>query len=192
LLVVLHGDDGNTSWMEWIWHRTTDNNGVVLVLLRCPGAGGYGDPSWSRWQRSGHYDAGWLAARIGDVTAAHPIEARRIYAAGYSSGATYLSRATTEQPQRFAALSLVAGGTRPVPSCPACKLPVRFLVGSLDTMLKSDVAPLRDWYEACGGHEVVWQERVGMTHEGILWDLEHGEADAVMKWMLGHEANCGG
>lgn len=191
MLVVLHGDDGNTAWMDWMWHGPADKHGVVMVVLRCPGAGGYGDPSWSRWHRSARHDPGWLAARIEEVIAREPIDRRKLYASGYSSGASYLSSFASDHPERFAAISLVGGGDRHPGACSACKLPVHFLIGSLDTMLQPDVIPLRDWYQACGGHDVVWELRQGMTHEGIQWSLERGGANAILTWMLRHEAGCG-
>jgi poly(3-hydroxybutyrate) depolymerase len=190
LLVVLHGDDGNTSWMDWIWHHATNQHNAVLLILRCPGAGGYGAPSWVRWLRSANHDPAWLAARIHDVEAHESIDSARIYASGYSSGGSYLSWYLTHAPPLFAAVSQVAGGTRQGTACPTCKTPLRFLVGSLDTMLASDIAPLRDWYQSCGGHEIVWDQREAMTHEGILWVVERGGADAILSWMLEHRKRC--
>jgi poly(3-hydroxybutyrate) depolymerase len=190
MLVVLHGDDGNTSWMDWLWHGAAERRGVVLMVLRCPGAGGYGDPSWARWLRSAAHDPAWLGARIDQVARQEAIDPSRVYASGYSSGASYLSWYVPEQPRRFAAVSLVAGGTHYNRACPACGTPTHFLVGGLDTMLASDIQPLRAHWGQCGGREIVWDVRDGMTHEGILWVVERGGADAIVSWMLPHRGGC--
>lgn len=180
LLVMFHGNDGNTHWMDRIWHDPVARHGMIELVLKCPG---YGFPSWWRWHESAQHDPGWLRARLGEVAREVPIDMTRVYGTGYSGGASYLSAYITSDPSLFAAVSLVAGGV-PARACPTRAVPAHVLVGSVDTMLTSNVIPFREAWTRCGG-EVEWDERAGVTHEGILWNVERGGAEAIVGWLLG-------
>lgn len=179
LLLVFHGDDGATGWLDETWKAPAAQGGVSMVVLRCPS---YGSPSWLRWYQGPRYDPNWLGARIQEIAAAWDVDAKRVYATGYSGGASYLSRLIVDRPSMFAAVSLVAGGLRPVSTCADPKTPVHLFIGSLDTMLGSEVEPLRVWLEQCG-HATRWRLEQGMTHQSILSVLHHSGAESVLTWL---------
>jgi len=191
LLVLLHGNDGNTYWMDRIWGAAAELRGVITLVLRCPAAGGFGDPSWWRWHQGKSYDAAWLRARMGEVARELPVDPARVFASGYSGGASFLSAYIREDPALFSAVAFVAGGAPPPPECMSRKTPASFLVGSRDTMLVSHVRPLHDALAQCG-HEVKWDERAEVTHEAILWHVERGGAEGIVDWLLGRAGAGGG
>ncbi len=191
MLVLLHGNDGNTYWLDRIWGLAAERRGVITLVLRCPAAGGFGDPSWWRWHQGKDYDAAWLRARMREVERELPVDPSRIFASGYSGGASFLSAYMREDPALFSAVAFVAGGAPPPPECMSRKTPACFLIGSRDTMLVSHVRPLHDALEKCG-HEVKWDERADVTHEAILWHVERGGAEGILDWLLGRAATQGG
>lgn len=190
LLVALHGDGGAVRPLVRAWQAACDAEGVILLAPRCPRATGCAANSYWQWLLTAGHEDGWLGGLIDAVAARHSIDPARVYATGYSGGATYLGWYVPMHPTRFAAVAHVAGGMPYGRSCPSCKVPVLFLIGGLDPMIEPYTAPLRRYYEACGGHEVVWQQLRGVTHEGILDTLQAGRARDVLSWLLARPAAC--
>ena len=190
LLVALHGDGGGVSKLERAWKAACDEAGVILLAPRCPRELGCTAGSWWQWLQNAGHDPAWLGAQIDAVTARHPVDPARVYATGYSGGATYLGWYVPAFPTRFAAVAHVAGGAPYGGPCPACKVPLLFVIGSIDPMIAPYTAPLRRYYEACGGHELVWQALPGITHEGILDVLQAGRAGESLAWLLARPAAC--
>jgi hypothetical protein len=163
---------------------------VLLFAPRCPRELGCKAGSWWQWLATSDHDPAWLGAQIDAVAARHPVDPARVYAAGYSGGATYLGWYVPAFPARFAAVAHVAGGSPLGGRCPACKTPVRFDIGAVDPMIEPYTGPLRRWYEACGGHELVWNVLPGVTHEGIIDVLQAGRAKEILAWLLARPAAC--
>jgi MYXO-CTERM domain-containing protein len=190
LLVALHGDGGGAKKLFQSWKAASDAAGVILMAPRCPVSAGCPAGSFWQWYFSAQHDPAWLGAQIDAVTARYPIDPARIYATGYSGGATYLGYYGPQNPKRFAAVAHVAGGKPFDVPCPACKLPVLFVIGATDPMVTPYTRPLRDYYQACGGHEVVWEVLPGVTHEGILDVLRAGRSKRILDWLLARPAAC--
>jgi predicted esterase len=189
LLVVLHGDLGDVERMVHMWKRAADEQGVALLALRCPRDRGCSN-SWWRWYLSSQHDEAWLSEQIQAVQARTPIDRARIYAAGYSGGASYLGFYVPTHPRQFAAASHIAGGANFVRSCPLCKTPVHFLIGGQDPMLGMYTDPLRRWYEACQGHELVWEMLPGVTHDAIVPIVQASRGKQLLRWLLLHSNRC--
>lgn len=190
LLVALHGDGGGVRQLVRAWKQAAADAGVLLLAPRCPQELGCPAGSFWRWYASAGHEPSWLGAQIDAVAARFPVDSRRLYATGYSGGATYLGWYAPTHATRFAAVAHVAGGAAYRPPCPTCKLPVLFVLGASDPMLGPYTRPLRDWYEACGGHEISWETLPGVTHEGILRVLEEGRARRILAWLLDRPAAC--
>lgn len=183
LLVVLHGDLGDVSRMTRVWQQAALSHGMVLTSLLCPRDKGCNN-SWWRWYLGPRHDPSWIGQQIDAVAERLPIDPARVYAAGYSGGASYLGYYGPSNPDRFAAIAHVAGGVRFVSQCPRRKTPVSFLIGNRDPMLALYVAKLRAWYGECG-HAVSWNLLPGVTHDGIVPLLQAGKASEVVEWLLG-------
>jgi predicted esterase len=190
LLVALHGDGGLVRPLVRAFRAATAASGVILLAPQCPGAMGCTAGSFWQWLDTSGHDPAWLGAQIDAVAARFPVDPARVYAAGYSGGATYLGWYAPTHAGRFAAVAHLAGGAAYRPPCPSCKTPVLFLLGATDPMIGPYTRPLRDWYGACGGHEIVWETLPGVTHESILQVLEAGRARQVLSWLLGHPSAC--
>jgi predicted esterase len=190
LLVALHGDGGGVRPLVRAWQAACDEAGVILLAPRCPRELGCTAGSWWQWLTDARHRQSWLGDRIDEVAARYPIDPARVYATGYSGGATYLGWYAPTFPRRFAAVAHVAGGARYGPPCPSCKVPVLFVIGGLDPMIGPYTGPLRQYYEACGGHEVEWQQLPGVTHEGIVGLLQAGRAKDILAWLLARPAAC--
>lgn len=196
LLVALHGDaNGDPSAAAKVLRAlrpASEKAGVILLVLRCPIEKGCRTGSFWRWRSTGEHDPGWVGAQIDAVTASLPVDAARVYAAGYSGGATYLGWYVPTYPERFAAVVYIAGGVPWGTPCPRCPVHVLFTLGAGDPMLVPYTRPLRDYYEGCGGNEVVWETLPGVSHEGILGLVQGGKGDSLLAWLLGHRAECAG
>jgi MYXO-CTERM domain-containing protein len=190
LLVALHGDGGGVRPLVRAWKRACAEAGVILLAPRCPRALGCTAGSWWQWLDTAGHDPAWLGAQIDAVTARFPVDPRRVWATGYSGGATYLGWYVPSFPTRFAAVAHVAGGVRYGGACPACKLPVLFVLGATDPMIVPYTRPLHDWYASCGEHEIVWETLRGVTHESILTTLEAGRAQQILGWLGARPAMC--
>ena len=196
LLVALHGDfNGDSSAPTRLFRAlrpACEQAEVILVALRCPEEKGCRTGSFWQWRSTEGHDPGWLGAQIDAVASSVGVDAARVYAAGYSGGATYLGWYGPTYAERFAAIVHIAGGVPWGDPCPRCKVPVLFTLGAGDPMLVPYTRPLRDYYEACGGHEVVWETLPGVSHEGILGVVQGGKGSALLAWLLGHRAACAG
>ncbi|APR76380.1 Hypothetical protein A7982_01727 [Minicystis rosea] len=190
LLVALHGDGGAMVPLVRAFQAACDEAGVILLAPRCPREDGCAAGSYWQWLQDARHDERWLGSLIDAVAARWLIDPARVYAAGYSGGATYLGWYVPTHPLRFAAVAHIAGGAPYGRACPACKVPVLFTIGSVDPMIVPYTAPLRAYYDECGGHEVVWQSLPGVTHEGILGTLQAGRAKQVLQWLLARPAAC--
>lgn len=190
LLIALHGDDAGTAKLFRALRPACEQERVILVSLRCPTELGCRTSFW-QWQSTSAHDPGWLGAQIAAAKARFSVDAARVYAAGYSGGATYLGWYGPTHPSDFAAIAHIAGGTPWGTRCPDCKVPVFFTLGAGDPMLVPYTRPLRDYYEACGGHEIVWQTLPGVTHQGIVSTVQAGKGKEILTWLLAHRAACG-
>ncbi|MEP7121292.1 MAG: PHB depolymerase family esterase [Byssovorax sp.] len=191
LLIALHGDDGGTGKLFRALRPACERERVILVSLRCPVELGCRTSYW-QWHGTSTHDPGWIAAQVAAAQARFTVDPARIYAAGYSGGATYLGWYVPTFPREFAAVAHIAGGMPWGTPCPSCKVPVFFTLGAGDPMLVPYTRPLRDYYASCGGHEIAWQTLPGVTHEGIIPTVQAGKGKEILAWLLAHPAACEG
>jgi predicted esterase len=190
LLIALHGDDAGTGKLFRALRPACEQAKVVLVSLRCPTELGCRTSYW-QWYGTSTHDPGWIGAQIAATRARFAVDPARVYAAGYSGGATYLGWYGPTHPGDFAAIVHIAGGMPWGTPCPDCKVPVLFTLGATDPMLVPYTRPLRDYYAACGGHEIVWETLPGVTHESVIPTVQAGKGTALVAWLLAHRAACG-
>jgi polyhydroxybutyrate depolymerase len=190
LLVALHGDGGAVRPLVRAWQGAAAAAGVVLLAVQCPRALGCRSQSFWQWLASSDHDPAWLGAQIDAVEARFAVDRSRVFATGYSGGATYVGWWAPAHASRIAAVAHVAGGAPYRPPCPACKTPVLFVLGASDPMIHPFTAPLRDWYQSCGGHEIEWETIPGVTHESILGVLQAGRAAQILRWLLARPLAC--
>jgi polyhydroxybutyrate depolymerase len=78
-------------------------------------------------------DVKFVAQMINEVQAAYNVNAKRIYASGFSNGAQFSSRLAVDLSDKLAAVASNAGGLRPgIVHVPKRKLPVAYMVGTHD------------------------------------------------------------
>jgi predicted esterase len=189
ILIALHGDDGGTGKLFRALRPACEHERVYLISLRCPVELGCRTSYW-QWHGTKAHDPGWIRAQIAAAQARFAVDPARIYAAGYSGGATYLGWYAPTFPGDFAAIAHIAGGMPWGTPCPTCKVPVFFTLGAADPMLVPYTRPLRDYYQACGGHEIGWQTLPGVSHDGIIPTVQAGKGKEILAWLLAHRAAC--
>lgn len=170
LLLVLHGDGQTAAAMQAPWSKPAAAHGVSLVLAKCPAA--------SCWQWNG--DPKWLDDMVDAVARERTVDARRVWLAGWSGGASYLGLHAFAL-QRFAAVSFDGGGLAPSGTCRP--IPSYFLVGDQNPYHQYAVE-LRDALGACGS-EVVWDLRKGAGHPAE-WSALLKSSDAILTWFEAH------
>lgn len=190
LLLALHGDSHDAGEMLGAWQAVAEAHDLILFAPTCPKDRGCVGGSWWRWFQSAQHDAAWLGRMVETVRAEVAIDPLRIYATGYSGGASYLGFWAPAHAAELAAVGYVAGGYPYAEQCASCKLPVRVLIGAADGMYEPYVKPLITFYEGCGGHDVSTRVVPGLGHKGMLGALPRGEAELLWRWMEPHQASC--
>lgn len=98
--------------------------------------------SWQDAASTGSSDVAFVRALL-DTLQAQGVDARRVYAAGYSSGGLFAARLACEMSDRIAAFGIVAASTRyeTLVSCaPSVHRPKQFFVGTQDPLQTYDSA----------------------------------------------------
>jgi poly(3-hydroxybutyrate) depolymerase len=181
LLVVLHGDGADVAALVAAWRPHAAARGYVLFAPRCPKAEGCRD-SWWKWGG----DPAWLLRQIDAVAARFKVDPGRVFAAGWSGGATYLGMNVQRFAARLAGLAWIGGGHPPTESreCAARKPPLYVLIGERDTM-RQYAEPGRDFVRGCG-HEVNWDLRRGKGHQDALKLVGKADGRTVLEWLEAH------
>lgn len=191
VLLALHGDHGDAMQMLNAWLSSTSKAGVILVALRCPVELACPPAaSWWQWYQTPGHSEKWLGEQIDKVTAEYNVDLDKVYATGFSGGASYLGYYIPTHADRFAAVAYTAGGHRYIENCPSCKIPTYFTIGSTDGMIEPFVKPLWRYFDECGGHEMVWDELPAIGHVAMLGALRTGHGDRVLKWLLDRDNQC--
>lgn len=177
LLVVLHGDRETASIAARRWQTAVKKRGWKMLALSCPRAEKCRD-SWWQWNGDPH----WLRDRIAKVKDVDP---QRIYAAGWSGGATYLGMRSQAFADMFAAIVIHGGGMMPSDdTCPKHALPAYFLVGDKNP-LHHLVVDLHAYLARCGS-DVVWDLVKGADHAKEHRALDLKKALAILDWLATH------
>jgi len=143
LVMMLHGRRGTAAAMEHVTRGTfdklADRNGAVVVYPQGLGT----PPSWSAWmQAPPPDDVGFLSALIDALVAEWGIDRKRVFAAGFSAGASMVYRLACERPDLVAAVAPISG-TIPadvVPTCAQNTTPVGIIAmqGTADSVVALD------------------------------------------------------
>jgi poly(3-hydroxybutyrate) depolymerase len=176
LLVVMHGDRETARAAAARWQSAV-HEGWAVLSLQCPRDRGC-DDSWYKWGGA----PSWVTEQVTKVTRTLRIDARRIYLAGWSGGATYIGMFATAWDPMFAAVVLHVGGQPPRSGgCPARPLPAYFLVGDANPAHGAAKA-LRAYFEACD-QEVIWDLVPDADHEHEAAALDPGKVSAILAWL---------
>lgn len=178
VVLVLHGDSGITpADLAKKWERFAAPRDVGVLSLACPRDRGC-KGSW--WQWDG--DPSWVVSQVDTLAAAHPVDRRRLYLAGWSGGASYIGMRTQAFEETFAGIVIHGGGIRPrAPGCAKTKTAVAFLYGTANP-LHALGEGLHDHYEACGD-DVRTTLLPNADHAAELRALDdHGEH--IMEFLL--------
>jgi len=209
LVVVLHGDEGSPAKVAGLWaplaergvcslpdgsaHVCDEKEDLVkrrtfwLFAPKCPSSRGCAGSYW-RWGGS----VSWLDEQVDLFAAKHSVDSARVYVAGWSGGATYISMMNPDWFPRFAALSLAGGGTHPhkdacLPNAGGSCAPVTYLMGSGNPLFVLAENAKRG-FERCG-HELDFQLLPGVDHAGE-WRAYQKRLPEIASWLLDHPQGC--
>lgn len=157
LVLVMHGTNDSGAIIEQFsgYDAVAATHGFVVA---------YPDAAYGAWNAAFRPsvrkdigpadDEGFLVQLVNEIAATTPIDRRRVYATGHSSGARMAYRLGCERPDVFAAIAPVAGGLH-VSCMPRRPVPVIHVTGAADPqtlresegsvlpMLKADGCPSR-------------------------------------------------
>ena len=177
LLVVLHGDRESAATAAKRWRPAVKQRGWKLLSLQCPRSE-HSKDSW--WQWNG--DPQWLRDQVAAVKGVDP---KRIYAAGWSGGATYLGMRAQAWSDTFAAIVIHGGGMAPADdACPKRTLPAYFLVGDKNPLHHLAVG-LHELFVRCSS-DVVWDLVKDGDHAKEHRALDTKKALAILDWLDAH------
>jgi polyhydroxybutyrate depolymerase len=103
-------------------------------------------------------DVRFADALLADLSARFPVDARRVYASGFSNGAAFCYRLAAERPGTIAAIAPVAGYLPGVPTAPAAPVPLLHVHGTADRRVAAP--PLEGGPDAA---VPAWARRNGAT-----------------------------
>lgn len=144
LVLVLHGGGGHATQTErWLdWDRLADREGFIVC---------YPDGVDHHWndgrvfeKASEADDAAFLATVIDMVSAAQPVDPKRVYATGVSNGGFMSHTLGNRFPQKLAAIAPVIGGISPevAKDFGTGALPVLIIQGTADPLVPYGGGPL--------------------------------------------------
>jgi polyhydroxybutyrate depolymerase len=125
LVLVLHGLGGKAAGLErrtrGTFDKLADRFGAVIVYPQASGE----RPHWGTWRVADSSvapppdDLGFLSALVDTLDVELRIDRKRVFAAGFSNGASMVYRLACDRPDLFAAVAPVAGGMSPdiAPPC---------------------------------------------------------------------------
>ncbi|MBA3457652.1 MAG: dienelactone hydrolase family protein [Deltaproteobacteria bacterium] len=182
LLVVLHGNHEDAATAARRWKDVAVERGYVVLGLHCPRGAGCNDGKWYRWAKT----PTWIREQVREVVGAMPIDQTRIYAAGWSGGATALGMHAPELDRTFAAVVFHGGGQPPLATdaCPTQEMPAYFLVGDANPAHPA-AKRLRSYYERCD-HELTWDLLPGANHAREDEALNPSKAAKILDWLEAH------
>jgi polyhydroxybutyrate depolymerase len=148
LVVVFHGGGGTAraAATQTGWHRKADRESFVAVFPEGTGRDPQAEGSFLRnpqiWHDgSGRFtshpdadDVAFTEALLDRLSEDYPIDPARIYATGFSNGASMTFRVGAELAGRFAAVAPVAGSLWLEDPNPARPVPLCYITGAEDTL----------------------------------------------------------
>jgi poly(3-hydroxybutyrate) depolymerase len=179
LLVVLHGNHETAADAAKRWRSAALARGWAVLALQCPRAQGCDDEA--RWYKWGGAPS-WIFDQIAQARTRHAFDAKRMYLAGWSGGASYMGMMAPHWEHRFAAVVFHGGGQPPgdADACPR-HLPAYFLVGN-ENPDHGAARRLRDYWQSCG-QEVRWDLIDGAGHAEEAAALDTAKAMHILGWL---------
>ncbi len=147
LLIMFHGAGGDGSRAETTTGLTelAEIEGFVVAYPNGTAANSVaGELAWNAGSccglpRSGKVDdVAFVLAMIAELQTAYPINANRIYLAGYSNGGMMSYRLACEHGELFAGIAVVSGALNYSPCEPAVAVPVLIVHGTDDLTVPYD------------------------------------------------------
>lgn len=183
LLIALHGDEGDPTYISSVWDPVGEQAGAIVLSPECPRALGCAG-SWWGWLESGTYDDAWLGAQVDQVEASYHVDRTREYLTGWSGGADFLGWFALAHSDRFAAAAFVVGGVPYYQQCPAKPLPGYFLMGSNDFRYASgQPGQVQAILDACGDPTQL-TVLAGLDHSGTIAALSsQNYATTLFRWL---------
>ena len=176
LLVLLNGGDAG-SWMFPQQRRWEELAGKAGIIIAIP-IGKLVPPNEGAWQLNtdaqSRQDIDYIEAMIDDISSHHPVDAREVYAIGYSLGSMFSYELACQMSERFAAIASFAG-TMPVSpkSCdPERNVPIMHIHGVEDPIIAYEHT--WDWkgWDSVGTMRDIpslvqfWRDRYNCQNEG--------------------------
>lgn len=177
LVMAVHGAGGS----ENMFFRAHGNGAIVDEcrrrgwLLVAPRAGGFGRVPLDQ-----------IAAAVGRM---YPLDADRVFVLGHSLGATQVLWAVQDEPSRYAAVGLLAGGGVVRPGAAIQQVPIFLGVGADDFARPAAVA-LRDRLTAMGAARLTFREYQDVEHLMVVQEAL-GDVLAVFDEAAGTHAAAG-
>lgn len=149
VVIMLHGGGGSGRGAAWEtgWDRKAQQEGFIAVFPEGTALDPNAPASFARNPRvwndgSGRFttgrpvadDIGFLGHMLDELCARYPVDPRRIYATGFSNGASMTFRAGVELSARLAAIAPVAGAFWLTDPRPARPLPLCYQTGAADPL----------------------------------------------------------
>ncbi|MBI4978653.1 MAG: hypothetical protein HZC28_14325 [Spirochaetes bacterium] len=149
VVIMIHGGGGTSkgALFETGWDRKAEAEGFIVAapdgLGKDPSKPGNfrtNPPTWNDGSgrfaknQSGIDDIGFIAAMIDEIIAACRADAKRVYATGFSNGASMTFRTGLALSSRVAAIAPVAGALWITNAVPDRPLPLCYITGTADTL----------------------------------------------------------
>lgn len=171
LLLALHGYGGNGAEVVEHFHLDALADAQGLLLIAPNGLrDARGNFAWNPGRtRSPEWDPSWLTAVLRDAKQKYRVDARRVWAFGYSQGAHMAHRLGCDDSDDVVALASVAGqvSKKPADCAPAQKVSVVQLHGTDDQVIGylGDVQSATPDPDIPSAHETVavWARNDGCT-----------------------------
>jgi polyhydroxybutyrate depolymerase len=186
VIFIFHGGGGTASGImkETGWAKKADEEGFIAVFPE----GSSPDPSkrtsflknpqtWNdgsyRSNLSTASDVTFVSEILADLKTKYNVDGKRIYATGFSNGASMTFRLARELSQDFAAVAPVSGADWLPDTVPARPVPILYITGTADPLNPMEGGNISLGKKSLGGKppvlEIVdnWSELHGYTENSI-------------------------
>lgn len=111
LVVVLHGETGNAAqaWNDYGWYAMADREGFVVAYPDAQAQAWNAGPTCCFPNSAGVNDVGFLNQLVSDLTKSDKVDRARVFAVGFSTGASMVYSWECSQPGMLAGIGVVGG-----------------------------------------------------------------------------------
>ncbi len=185
VIVALHGDEGDPSYIESVWEPIAKANNAILISPKCPANLGCAG-SWWGWLQSGtQYNDAWIGAQVATVAKSYRLDTKHEFLTGWSGGADFMGWYALAHSSQFRAVGFVVGGVPYHPTCPTAKQSAYFLMGTNDfRYLSGQPSQVKSIYSGCGDSAAM-VVLPGADHQGTVDALTtQGYAAKMMSYFV--------